>query len=104
MAFNVDGQQLSLGMLGDAFAKDSSRHDEAGDSFSRWGFFLTGMYSNGGYATDQARPGFSFDNASLTAGVGAWLPESTGPSDSDARSHPARVAARRKETAQTRHQ
>lgn len=69
MAFNVDGQQLSLGMLGDSFAKDSSKHDEAGDSFSRWGFFLTGMYSNGGYATTQSRPGFGFDNASVTAGV-----------------------------------
>lgn len=70
MAFNVDGQSLSLGMLGDQFAKDpDKRSDEAGASFSRWGFFMTGMYTSGGFGTTQARPGFDFDNASITAGV-----------------------------------
>ncbi|HEX6832878.1 MAG TPA: autotransporter domain-containing protein [Rudaea sp.] len=69
MAFNIDGNALSLGMLGDAFAKDSSSHDEAGASFSRWGFFVTGMYTSGGFSSTQARPGFDFDNAALTAGV-----------------------------------
>jgi outer membrane autotransporter protein len=70
MALNVDGKSLSLGMLGDAFYKDpDKRSDEAGASFSRWGFFLTGMYTNGGFGTTAAGPGFNFDNAAVTAGV-----------------------------------
>ena len=68
MAFSVDGQTMSLAMLGDVFAKPNNS-DQAGDAFSRWGFFLTGMYTNGGFSTNQSRPGFDFDNASITAGV-----------------------------------
>lgn len=64
-----EGQGLSLASLGDQFRKDPDAGDEVGKDFSRWGFFATGMLVRGGFSADGARPGFDYDNDSLTAGV-----------------------------------
>ncbi len=64
-----DGQSLPLAMLGDMFRKDPKQSDEVGKDFDRWGFFATGMIVRGGFDANATRPGFDFNNASLTAGV-----------------------------------
>jgi outer membrane autotransporter protein len=70
LALAEDGKSLPLATLGDAFHKDPAQaNDEVGKDFERWGFFATGMIERGGFSADNARPGFDFHNASLTAGV-----------------------------------
>lgn len=64
-----DGQNLSIASLGDLFRKDPQADQEIGKDFSRWGFFATGELVRGGYSNDGVRPGFDYDNSSLTAGV-----------------------------------
>ena len=67
LAFSNDGKALPLAMLGDTLRKDDG--SQAGDSFSRWGFFANGMISRGSFSANESRPGFDYDGASITAGL-----------------------------------
>jgi len=70
LSFVDDGRTLPLAMLGDLFRKDPKPgEDEVGKDFERWGFFATGMVERGGFDATSNRPGFNFNNDSLTAGV-----------------------------------
>ena len=70
LSFVNDGRTLPLAMLGDLFRKDpKSGEEEVGKDFERWGFFATGMVERGGFDASSNRPGFNFNNDSLTAGV-----------------------------------
>lgn len=64
-----DGKGMSLAMLGDQFLKDpSGQGTEVGSDFSRWGFFANGMITRGSFSSNESRPGFDLDGASITAG------------------------------------
>lgn len=70
LTYMNDGQTLPLAMLGDLFRTDPKQaDDQAGKDFDRWGFFATGIIERGGASAQDARPGFDFHNASITAGV-----------------------------------
>jgi len=67
-----DGRSLPLSSLNDSptsYLAEPASKDEAGQSFDRWGFFLTGMIDRGGASPDGIRPGFDFHNASITGGI-----------------------------------
>jgi outer membrane autotransporter protein len=67
-----DGRGLPLSSLDaspSSYLDEPASKDEAGQSFDRWGFFLTGMIDRGGASADGIRPGFDFHNASITGGI-----------------------------------
>ncbi|HSE13661.1 MAG TPA: Ig-like domain-containing protein, partial [Rudaea sp.] len=69
LAIASDGKALPLAMFGDTFHKDPGQGGEVGGDFSRWGFFVNGMYNQGSFAANQSRPGFDYSGASITAGL-----------------------------------
>jgi uncharacterized protein YhjY with autotransporter beta-barrel domain len=70
LSFVNDGRTLPLAMLGSLFRKDPKPgEDEVGKDFERWGFFTTGMVERGGFDATSNRPGFNFNNDSITGGV-----------------------------------
>lgn len=69
LAFDNDTGSLSLADLGSAVLGADDKKKDAGDSFSRWGFFGSGQIARLDASTQNSTPGYSLDSNGVTFGV-----------------------------------
>jgi len=69
LSFTGPGGTISLGSLLAAFGDGDASPANAGDGFSKWGFFATGNIGRGEADANSASPGFDYDINGITAGI-----------------------------------
>jgi uncharacterized repeat protein (TIGR01451 family) len=71
LAFTSPDGTLQIGRYGNAALglADTSKKDEAGSDFDRWGFFASGSFGWGSADPRTVTPGYGFHTNGLTAGV-----------------------------------
>ncbi len=73
LAFANPGNNVPIGTLADAAlgmaARQADAPAQAGSGFDRWGFFLSGTFSDGSSDPRALTPGYGFHSNGVTAGV-----------------------------------